>query len=364
MIGKMDSGGKKNLVMEYYRHIDHSKIQFDFICDSDSQAIPKDEIRSLGGRVYIIPPYQSIIRNMSMIRFLCKKNRYLIIHAYNSTMNIFPMFVAKEAGVPIRISESLSMAHRDDKKTIIKLLLRPFSGLFANRFLACGERCGQWQFGNQKMKSGRVDVFKTVIDTGKNAFDSQLRNKTRKEYGWNNKLVVGFIGRFTAQKNPLFLIRVFNAISKEKPNSILCLIGDGELKEEMFDLIDRFELRKKVCYLGRREDIQKFYNAMDCFVLPSLYEGLPVVGLEAECCGLPMFFSTEVTREANACELGHFIGLDKTPEMWADIIIRKTNENLPKRRSYAEEVMAAGFDSRLETKRLQDYYIDAVKGIV
>lgn len=120
IMGKMDSGGKKNLVMEYYRHIDRDKVQFDFICDSDSQAIPDEEILSLGGRVYRIAPYQHIIRNMLDIRKLCIDNQYPVMHAYNSTMNVFPMYVAKMTGVPVRISESLSMAHEGEFKTVIK----------------------------------------------------------------------------------------------------------------------------------------------------------------------------------------------------------------------------------------------------
>ena len=116
----MDSGGKKNLIMEYYRHIDRNKVQFDFICDSDSQAIPKEEIESLGGKVYVIAPYQSILKNMADMKRIFKENKYPIVHAYNSTMNVFPMFVAKKCGVPVRISESLSMAHDGDWKTALK----------------------------------------------------------------------------------------------------------------------------------------------------------------------------------------------------------------------------------------------------
>ena len=120
VMGKMHSGGKKNLVMEYYRHIDKTHIQFDFICDSDSNAIPEEEIKELGGRVYVITPYQNIFKNIIEIRNICKKNRYKIIHGYNGTMNVFAMFAGWSAGVPIRINESISMSHSADKKTILK----------------------------------------------------------------------------------------------------------------------------------------------------------------------------------------------------------------------------------------------------
>ena len=232
---------------------------------------------------------------------------------------------------------------------------------FANYYMSCGDDCGRWQFGDKLFDAGKVDVFKTVINTEFNAFNPELRDKTRKEFGWEDKIVIGHIGRFTAQKNSVHLIEIFAAIARKELKAVLCLIGDGELKEDMMNKIKELGIEKQVDYLGRREDIQQFYNAMDCFLLPSLYEGLPVVGLEAESCGLPMFFSTEVTREANACELGHFIGLDENSDVWADEILKACKENMPIRRSHAKEVADAGFDSASEAIRMQRYYTDAIE---
>ena len=361
VIGKMDSGGKKNLVMEYYRHIDRNKVQFDFICDSDSQAIPYEEIESLGGRVYIIPPYQKIFANMREMKRICMENKYPVVHAWNSTMNLFPMRVAKSVGIPVRISESLSMAHEGDWKTKIKRILRPMSKWYATHYMSCGEDCGRWQFGDKLFNSGKVDVFKTVINTKFNDFNPEMREITRKEFGWEDKVVVGHIGRFTPQKNSVHLIEIFAAVAKKEPKAVLCLIGDGELKADIMAKIKELGIENKVNYLGRREDIQQFYNAMDCFLLPSLYEGLPVVGLEAESCGLPMFFSTEVTREANACELGQFIPLSASEDDWADAMLKLIRKNLPVRRSHAQEVANAGFDSASEAIRLQEYYMRAIE---
>ena len=361
IMGKMDSGGKKNLVMEYFRHIDRSKVQFDFICDSDSQAIPEEEIKALGGRVYLIEPYQNILGNMKDLWKICRENRYQVMHAYNSTMNLFPMLVAWAARIPVRISESLSMAHAEDKKTVLKKLLKPFSKCFVNYYMACVEDCGRWQFGDRLFDAGKVAVFKTAINTQFNSFNPELREQTRKQYGWENKIVIGHIGRFTAQKNSVHLIEIFAAIAKKEPRAVLCLIGDGELKEAMMAKISELGIESQVNYLGRREDIQQFYNAMDAFLLPSLYEGLPVVGLEAQSCGLPMFFSTEVTREASACELGHFISLEASEDEWAEEILKAVKENMPVRRSRAVDVAKAGFDSETEALRLQEYYLDAIK---
>ena len=207
----------------------------------------------------------------------------------------------------------------------------------------------------------KVDVFKTVINTEYNAYNLDLRTKTRKKYGWEDKIVIGHIGRFTVQKNSVRLIEIFSAVVEKEPKAILCLIGDGELKKEIMDKIKKLGIEKQVNYLGRREDIQKFYNAMDAFLLPSLYEGLPVVGLEAESCGLPVFFSTEVTLEANACGIGYFIDLNLTEEVWADTILKIVKKSIPIRKNHAKEVAAAGFDSVIEALRIQEYYLNAVE---
>ncbi len=362
VIGKMDSGGKKNLVMEYFRHIDRSQIQFDFICDADSQAIPDKEINMLGGRVYKITPYQHIFKNMKDIYVLCRKNKYPVMHAYNSTMNIFPMFIAKAAGIPVRISESLSMAYEKELKTVLKKILRPVSKCFATHYMSCGEDCGRWQFGDQLFNKGKVAVFKTVINTKFNSYNVELRNQTRKKFGWEDKIVIGYIGRFVTQKNPVFLLEIFYEIHKREPRAVMCLIGDGVLKNNMMKKVNELGIKNYVNYLGRREDIQQFYNAMDAFLLPSFYEGLPVVGLESQSCGLPVFFSTEITREASACKMGHFISLDVPPGKWADKILKTVYNNMPVRKSWAKEVAALGFDSAAEAKRLQQYYIDALGG--
>ena len=249
IMGKMHSGGKKNLVMEYYRNIDKSKVQFDFFCDTDSNAIPQEEIEKLGGRVYRVAPYQNIFKNMSQMKAICKKNKYKIMHSYNGTMNLFSMFVGWQCGIPIRISESISMAHSADKKTILKNILKPFSKMFATNFMANGEACGRWQFGDKLFDEGKVRVFKTVINTDVNKYDESLRNATRKEYGIEENIVIGHIGRLTEQKNTLFIIDIFNALVKKEPKAKLLVIGDGNLREAMLAKIDEYGIKNSVLYL-------------------------------------------------------------------------------------------------------------------
>lgn len=354
--GVLHSGGKRNLIMEYYRHIDRTKVQFDFICDSDSNGIPREEIESLGGHVYIVPPYKRIFSHMIETYKILRKNKYQIMHAFDNTLNLFPMFVGWCAGVRVRVSESISKGDRYEKKTMVKYFLRLFSHCFATDYMANSIDCGKWQFGENAYKDGKVHIFKTVINATENAFVPALRESTRKEFGWYSHVVYGFIGRYVSQKNPLFLIDVFKEIALKQDNAILVMIGFGNLESDMMKRVDEYGLSDKVLNLGRRDDIKQFYNAFDAFLLPSLYEGMPVVGVEAQCCGLPVFFSKNITEETTACELAIYISLNDSPAQWADIIIEKVVENMKNRRSRVDDIISAGFDSKSETQRLQDFY--------
>lgn len=231
---------------------------------------------------------------------------------------------------------------------------------FSTHYMSCGEDCGRWQFGDKLFDAGKVAVFKTVVNTEFNSYHPEVRERSRKEFELDGKMVIGHIGRFVTQKNPLFLLDIVAEVFKREKDAVLLLIGDGALKEEMQKKIETLGISKQIKYLGRREDIQQFYNAMDAFLLPSLYEGLPVVGLEAQSCGLPMFFSTEVTSEASVCELGHFLKLSDSPQKWAEEIIKAMKKNMPVRKSRAKDVAKAGFDSVSEALRLQKYYLDAL----
>lgn len=356
--GVLHSGGKRNLIMECYRHIDKTKVQYDFICDSDSNGIPKEEIEKLGGKVYLVPPYKHIFSHLKATYKILKDNHYQVMHAFDNTLNVFPLFVGKLAGVKVRISESISKGDKNEAKTKIKLVLRRFSHWFATDFMANSIDCGVWQFGKKTYDEGKISIFKTVINADANAFDKVLRDETRKKFGWEDKVIYGFIGRYVDQKNPLFMIDIFNSIAKKQLNAKLVMIGFGELETAMHEKIKEYGLQDRIEDLGRRDDIKQFYNAFDAFLLPSLYEGMPVVGIEAQCAGLPIFFSKNITEETTASELAHYIGLNESPEVWADTIINVVNTNLGKRRSYAEEVKKNGFDSHSEAMRMMKFYLD------
>lgn len=360
IMGKMNSGGKKTLAMQYFLNFDPAEVEVHFICDADSYAIPEDEIRRYGGFVHMVAPYQNIVKNMGDMRELFAREHFDVLHAYNSTMNLFPLKAAKQAGISVRISESLSMAHEREPKTYLKLILRKFSKQYATHYVSCGEDCGRWQFGDALFDAGRVDVFKTAIDSVRNSFDEGLRARTRAELGVaDDELLVGFVGRFVVQKNPMFMLETAKEFVALNPKVRLVLVGDGELRDEMLAYVNANDFSDHVLYLGLREDIAGFYQAMDCLLLPSLYEGLPVVGLEAQCAGLDVFFSTEITSEAAFCELGHFLPLADGAKRWAETI-SAVLEGHRDRTSRSKDCVNAGFDSRVEAKRLAMYYANAL----
>ena len=359
VFGSLHPGGKKNLALEYCRYMDHEEVRVDFICDKDSTAIPEDEVKGWGGKVHIVTPYKNILKNMADIRKVFREEKYDVVHVWLSTMNLFSLIVAKQEGIKVRISESITMVNRREKKAVLKYALRPFSHVGANYFMANGVDCGIFQFGKKAYDEGKIAIFKNVINTEVYTFDLDLRNKTRREFGWEENVVYGFIGRYMVQKNPLFIIDIFNEIQKIQSNAKLVMIGYGGLENMMMKRISGYGIADKVENLGKREDIKQFYNAFDAFLLPSIYEGVPVVGTESQCCGLPIFFSTNVPKETKVCDLAHFINLNTPASEWARLIVDVVSNNMKRRRSYDKELKDAGYDSPTESIRLQKFYIDA-----
>ena len=248
--GPILSGGKKNLIMEYFRHMDRTQVRMDIVCNDDSNAIPKEEIESLGGRVIIVPSFKNLTGHTKALYELFKSERYGIVHAYNSMMNLFPMYAAKKAGVKVRISESLSMAAPGEWKTYVKYMLRPLSHLYATHYMACGKDCGIFQFGKRAFDEEKIAVFKTAINTEFNAYRPELRKQTRQKFGWDDKVVYGFIGRFEHQKNPLFLIDVMCEIHKRQRNAPYVIIGAGSLGEMMKERIKASGIDPVTSWLG------------------------------------------------------------------------------------------------------------------
>lgn len=358
IMGKWVGGGVESVVMNYYRYIDRTKIQFDFICDDDSTNIPYEEIEKLGGKVILIPPYQKVFKYHNKLKKILKEGHYKIVHSHINTLSVFSLFAAKCAGVPVRIAHSHSTTNKKEKKkNLLKQLLRPFSKLFATDYMCCSELAGRWLFGDKEYDKGNVYLLNNAIDLEKFKYNESLRKEKRKELGISDDtLVIGHVGRFVEQKNHRFLIDIFNEIYKKNNNSLLLLAGQGPLIDEIKNKVKSLKLEKNVKFLGQRNDIDKLYQAFDIFLLPSLYEGLPVVGVEAQATGLLCELSSDMTKETKVLDTTRFMPLDDTAEGWANKILDDVKKH--KRIDSSKEMTDKNFNIEEEVKRLEECYFN------
>lgn len=356
VMGKWLGGGVEAVVMNYYRHIDRSKIQFDFICDEDSTNIPYDEIERLGGKVILIPPYQKIIKYHKELKKILKNGNYKIVHSHINTLSVFSLFAAKCAGVPVRIAHSHSTTNKKEfKKNLMKQILRPFSKLFATDYMCCSELAGRWLFGDKEYDKGNVYLLNNAIDLDKFKYDENIRKEKRKELNISDDtLVIGHVGRFVEQKNHRFLIDVFNEVHRQQPDSLLLLVGQGPLMDEMKEKVKNLKLENSVKFLGQCDDTNEIYQAMDVFVLPSLYEGLPVVGIEAQATGLLCLFSDKMTKETKVLESTRFLSLNQGVGEWAKNIIENYKKYETKDTKFV--ISNKGFDIKNEISKFEKYY--------
>lgn len=354
IIGKWIGGGVESVVMNYYRNIDKSKIQFDFICDDDSTNIPRAEIESMGGRIILIPPYQKVFKYQKELKRVLREGNYRIVHSHINALSVFPLRAAKKAGVPVRIAHSHSTTNKKEwKKNILKMVLKPFSKVYATHYFACTEHAGRWLFGDKEFDKGNVYVLNNAIDLDKFKYDEQVRIAKRKELGIDdNTIVIGHAGRFVAQKNHEFIIDVFNEVHKENKNTKLMLIGKGPLEEQIKEKVKQYGLTEAVMFLGQRpEDIHELYQAMDVFLFPSLYEGLGMVAIEAQCAGLPCICSTEVPEIAQISESFVRIDLTEQNQVWIKAILN--NKEIHNR---AIQIDAEMYDIKKEAQKLENSY--------
>lgn len=352
VMGKHITGGIKSVIMSYYNSIDRNTIQFDFLVDSDSPNKNYSDIEKLGGKVYEIAPTRHLFKHIIECRKVLRENDYLIVHGYLNTLNVFSMMAAKMAGVPVRIAENLSTAHPGEPKTKIKNLLKPFSHFFATHIAANSKYAAEWIYGKEQLC--KCNIITNALDLEKYQYNAVIREKARNSLDINENFVVGHIGRYHYQKNHDFLINIFYELHKLDPNSKLLLVGYGSLKKTIFEKIKKLNLEDAVIDMGATENIIDLYNAMDVFVLPSFYEGLPVVGIEAQACGLPCIFSDEITHETQITDAVEFMPLSYSALEWAKCILKwKGKLRVPEN----ESITKNGYNIKNAAKDLAEYYI-------
>lgn len=352
MMTDMNYGGVEMVVMNYYRHIDRNKVQFDFFALEGSTIPQREEIEHLGGRVYVVPKYTHLSQYEREIQRIFRENDYQIVHSHMNTLGVFSLYGAKKVGIPNRIAHNHSTAGRGEtKKNIFKYALRPFSTVYPTQLCACSRFAGEWLFG----KNHEFRVIKNAIDLNRFHYDAEIRKEIRANLHLEDAFVVGNIGRFCYQKNHEYLIEIFNQLVKQKKNAVLLLIGEGELEQDIRKKVAERHLQDRVLFLGHQNDTSLYYQAMDAFVLPSRYEGLGMVAVEAQACAVPTICSTEVPKEAKILPDTVFLRLDSEPEIWVKSILSAAQHY--KRKDTSEEMKQAGFDISVEAGKLAEFYI-------
>lgn len=352
----MDRGGAETMVMNYYRHIDRAKVQFDFLVHREQRGAYDDEIESMGGKIYrMCPVYpQNFVRyKHDLHSFFQLHPEYKIVHSHMSELGYFAFREAEQQGVPVRICHAHNAPHGFDAKMIVRTYFKKRMMPHLTHLFMCGEESGKWLYG-EKNKS-RFIMLNNAIDAASYTYDLSKREELRRQLGLADELVIGHVGRFNPQKNHPFLLDIFAALLKKEPSAILLLVG-GENMLKIQAKAHALGIAEHVRFLGVRSDVADLMQAMDVFVFPSLYEGLGIVLIEAQAAGLPCVVSDTIPREAYLTDLVTAEKLSSSVETWADNILEKRNFPRTDRRA---EIAAHGFDITTEAVKLQEFYINA-----
>lgn len=360
----MDRGGAEAMIMNYMRNIDRSLIQFDFLTNRDYRAAYEDEIEDLGGKVYhMCPMYPGKFRQYKReVRdFLKEHPEYKIIHSNLEERSYFALKEAKKLGIPVRISHSHNRPLGFDIKLLVRYYFRFMLKYYNTHLFACGVEAGDWLYGKKNRE--KVIIMNNAIDAEDYTYQPQKSMEMKKELGVEGKLVIGHVGRFFAQKNHSFLIDIFHEIHKKNFNTVLLLTGGGEqddlLKNQIKQKVKELGLLDCVRFLGVRSDVNDVMQAFDLFLLPSLFEGLPVTMIEAQASGLPCVISDKVPIQCDITGNVKVVGLDESPEVWADVILDFADGF--ERMDTFDKIQEKGFDIKENAKWLEEFYIGAMR---
>lgn len=352
----MGRGGLETMIMNYYRHMDRSRIQFDFLAHRDFRADYDDEIESLGGRIYRLPqliPWSGSYHK-ALNGFFAAHPEYRIVHVHQDCLSSVILKAAKNQGVPVRIAHSHSSSQDKNLKYLIKLFYKRQIPFFATELFACGKEAGDWMFSGAP-----YHIVNNAIDTRKYTYCPERGKKIRRQLGIAPEaFVVGHVGRFDDVKNHTFLLDIFWELRKKNRDAVLLLVGEGDLRGEMERKAQTLGMHDSVIFTGMRTDVPDLMQAMDCFVFPSLYEGIPVTMIEAQAAGLPCVISDAVPAECQKTTLVERIALTVGAAVWADHI---TKHRCDARPDTGSEIAGAGYDIVSNALWMQNYYLEQWK---
>lgn len=356
VLGRTDRGGAESLVMNIYRNIDREKIQFDFAIHTDERCQFDDEIESLGGRIYHLPKYRIFnhFNYKASWKKLLKNNDFSAVHGHmDSTASIY-LKIAKNFCIPT-ISHSHSISSSSGIKGLITNLYHKNINEVADYKFACSEQAGIWLYGN----STEYHIIKNGVDMEKFHFKKNVRDEVRRELNIQSNFVIGHVANYSFPKNHKFLIDIFKKVSELDSTAILILVGN-KVKENLMNIVNNYHLESKVIFLGTRSDIDRLLQGFDVFVLPSIYEGLPVSLVEAQVSGLQCIVSDKVTDEAKITNNLEYLNIDKldSSDCWTKEILKTKGK---KRSNLAGILKDSEFNIRTTSDYLQEFYLSLPK---
>ncbi|MDO4465980.1 MAG: glycosyltransferase family 1 protein [Bacillota bacterium] len=360
VVGRMDRGGTEALLMSLLRTLDTDSFQYDFVEQTQDVCDYDEEIASLGATIYRCPHIS--IKNLQAYRkwwrtFFLEHPEYTIVHGHSRGSAPIYLDEAKKAG-RITIAHCHNNSHGKGLKGLIRYIWQIPLRKMADYNFACSYDSGISQFG----KHSPFEVIKNGIQSEKFLWNEKTRKRIRDEFSLENKFVVGNVARFEEQKNHLFLIEVFYEILKIQENAVLMLVGQGTREQEIRDLAKKLGILDRIVFTGVRSDVYDLMQAMDVFVLPSLFEGLGIVNIEAQAASLPVFTSAQVVpKEIEITDLVEFISLKESPETWAKHIVNSPKLLWPRKNRH-QEIIDHGFDIRATKEKLENFYEEVRRG--
>ena len=353
--GVMSYGGIELFVMNHLRHFDFEKFEMSILIHGNQKGVFDDELISLGVKIFHLP-----VKSKAPLKYFLKLNQFFkvnefdIVHTHLDAMGSVILRYAKKHRIKSRIAHSHNTAHltRNLVKLFLNELARYSIRYYATDFSACSLEAAQWLFGKKKLGLGEVTLIKNAIDINKFVFNVEIRNQLRSYYKINDEeILIGHIGRFDYQKNHEFIIRLFQELVKVNSNAKLMLIGKGHLEKNINDLINEFQLNDKVIMVSPQKDIERYYSMFDKFILPSMFEGLGMVAIEAQINGLPCYLSNKVPSDVKITNHLWHLPLSSV-KIWIKALMKET----PRSKIDLSSIRESGYEITQSANNLMDYY--------
>lgn len=369
VVGNMGIGGIETLIMNIYRNIDRDKVQFDFLIHNPTEGEYADEIKKLGGHIYRMPVLRDKTRTYywryfeykrALKKFFLEHQEIKVLHGHmTNTASIYMPIAMKYGNVKCLITHSHQTEATPGLSGIVTNILQKNIEKIATDYFACSKEAAKWIYSPALINEEKVKIISNGVDVNKYHYNDIEQKKLKLQMKYNGKIVIGNVARFKEVKNHTFLIDIFAELHKLNPDTVLLLIGQGELEKDVKKKVMSLGLSDSVDFLGARNDVPMLLKIFDIFLLPSLSEGLPLVGIEAQAAGLPVLAADTVTKELNITGNVEFLSLEKPAKFWAQRVLDIVNNF--SRKDMTEAVRLAGYDIKETAKWLQKFYLEKYK---